>query len=247
MCTLSWLPLPGGYAVAMNRDERPTRAPALPPAVATPSGIPALIPIDGEAGGSWISVNSLGHTLALLNRFEDSPLDPGGVFVSRGLLLTELAGHPGPQMVDRALAGMPLVSYRPFTLASISPASDPWLFEWNGRALERARVNEPGMLRTSSGRDQAGAERVRGALFREAKASPRGLTKEALFGLHRSHRPERGPLSICMHREEANTVSCSLITVSNSDVLFSYVDGPPGEVSGFSSYSLPRLHPESVP
>lgn len=247
MCTLSWLPLPGGYAVAMNRDERPTRAPALPPTLAAPSGVPALFPIDGEAGGSWISVNSLGHTLALLNRFEDSPLDPGGAFVSRGLLLTELAGHSGSEMVERALAGMPLVSYRPFTLASISPASDPWLFEWNGRVLERARADQPGMLRTSSGRDQAGAERVRGALFREAAASRQGLTKEVLFALHRSHRPVCSALSICMHREEANTVSCSLITVSESKVLFSYVNGPPGEVSEASTYSLPRLQTEGVP
>ena len=239
MCTLSWLPLPGGYALAMNRDERPTRAPALPPAAA-PSGVPALIPIDGEAGGSWISVNCFGHSLALLNRFEDSPLDPGGPFVSRGLLLTELAKHSGPKMVDRALAGMPLVTYRPFTLASISTACDPWLFEWNGRTLERARVNQPGMLRTSSGRDQAGAERVRGALFREAAASPKGLTSAALFALHRSHRPEPGPLSICMHREEANTVSCSLITVSENEVLFSYVNGPPGESTDLSNHSLPR-------
>jgi len=231
----------------MNRDERPTRAPALPPAVLAPSGVQALIPVDGEAGGSWISVNSLGHSLALLNRFEDSPLDPTGPFVSRGLLLTDLAGSSGPEAVDRALIGVPLMSYRPFTLASLAPETNPWLFEWNGRVLERARVAQPGMVRTSSGRDQAGAERVRGALFREAAASPRGLTREVLFALHRSHRPESGPLSICMHREEASTVSCSLITVTESDVLFSYVNGPPGESTDVSNYSLPRRHPMSVP
>ena len=241
MCTLSWLPLPRGYAMAMNRDERRTRAPARPPAPVAPDGVAALIPIDGEAGGSWISVNCLGHALALLNRWEESPLDPSGVFVSRGLLLTGLAGLTGPAEVDRALVASPLVSYRPFTLVSLAPETDPWLFEWNGRALERARVTRPGMVRTSSGRDQVGAERVRGALFREAASSARGLTREALFALHRSHLPEKGPLSVCMHREEASTVSCSLITVSASEVLFSYVNGPPGETEETSNYSLTRL------
>lgn len=226
--------------MAMNRDERRTRAPALLPAAVAPSGVAALIPIDGDAGGSWISVNCLGHALALLNRWDESPFDPSGVFVSRGLLLTGLAALGGPEEVDRALVGSPLVSYRPFTLASLAPETNPWLFEWNGRVLERARVTQPGMVRTSSGRDQAGAERVRGALFREAAASAKGLTKEVLFALHRSHRPEKGPLSICMHREEASTVSCSLITVSASEVLFSYVDGPPGETKGASHHSLAR-------
>ena len=240
MCTVSWLPLPGGYAIAMNRDERRTRAPALPPAPASPSGVPALIPVDGEAGGSWISVNRLGHSLALLNRYEESPLDPGGAFISRGLLLTELAGTAGPEALDAALIGMPLVSYRPFTLASFAPGIDPWLFEWNGRALERARVVQPGMVRTSSGRDQEGAERVRGGLFREAANAAKGLSKEALAALHRSHRPEKGPLSICMHREEASTVSCSLITVTEIDVLFGYIAGPPCETTGMASYTLPR-------
>ena len=247
MCTLSWLPTPGGYVIAMNRDERPTRAPALAPVVAAPSGVPALFPIDGEAGGSWISVNALGHSLALLNRFEDSPLDPGGSFVSRGLLLTELAGHSGPEAIDQAMIGLSLVSYRAFTLASIAPASDPWLFEWNGRVLERTRVSQPGMVRTSSGRDQAGAERVRGALFREAAATSNGLTSDVLLALHRSHRPERGPLSICMHREEASTVSCSIITVSESKVLFSYVNGPPGETADATSHSIPRVGANKLP
>ena len=130
----------------MNRDERPTRLAALPPVTSAPSGVPALIPIDGEAGGSWISVNALGHSLALLNRFEDSPLDPGGALISRGLLLTGLAGLSGPEAVNQALTGLPLPSYRPFTLASVAPGITPWLFEWNGRALERAlqRLRENG-------------------------------------------------------------------------------------------------------
>jgi hypothetical protein len=200
-----------------------------------------LIPIDGEAGGSWISVNSLGHSLALLNRYEDSPLDPSGMFISRGLLLTELAGSSGPDTIDRALIDMPLMSYRPFTLASLAPATDPWLFDWNGRTLERARVTQPGLVRTSSGRDQAGAERVRGALFREAVASQKGRTREALVALHRSHRPEKGPLSICMHREEASTVSCSLITVSASEVSFSYINGPPCECTEILNQAIPRV------
>ena len=74
MCTVSWTPLDGGYALAMNRDERRTRAPATPPERRELDGVPVLLPRDGEAGGTWIAVNALGHTLALLNRWDDSPV-----------------------------------------------------------------------------------------------------------------------------------------------------------------------------
>ena len=251
MCTVSWTPQDGGYALAMNRDERRTRAPATPPERRELGGVPVLLPRDGEAGGTWIAVNAFGHTVALLNRWDDSPVGDGasrevsppgpGPFVSRGLLVLELASTPHHRAVDVALTQMPLVSYRPFTLVSLSPGRIPWLFEWDGHALERAGVATPGLVRASSGSDQAAAERERGALFREEASRPGGLTAEVLYALHRTHRPEKGPLSICMHREEAVTVSLSLITVIPSLVRFRYVDGSPCEAGPSTEITLSRL------
>ena len=239
VCTLSWIPLRDGYAVAMNRDERRTRAPALPPARVDAGGVPVLMPIDGDAGGTWISVNDRGHTLALLNRWDESPHDPGTPLVSRGLLVRDLAGLPGGDAVRTALAGLPLSRYRPFTLVSVALEERPLLFEWNGQELSHADVSEPGLVRTSSGSDQVGVERSRGALFRAAREAPAGLTPAVLAALHRSHLPEKGQLSICMHRDEAVTVSFSLITVFGSRVLFRYVAGSPGETEGFTDSYLP--------
>ena len=239
MCTLSWIPLPDGYAVAMNRDERRTRAPALPPGPVDAAGVPALMPVDGDAGGTWISVNHGAHTLALLNRWDESPHDTGAPLVSRGLLVRELAGLPGSSAVRTALSRLPLSRYRPFTLVSVAPTEPPVLFEWNGQQLSQGSVAEPGLVRTSSGSDQAGVERSRGVLFRAASQVPGGLTPELLVVLHRSHLPERGQLSICMHRDEALTVSFSLITVSGGQVLFRYVSGSPCETEGFSESFLP--------
>lgn len=229
MCTLSWVPRNGGYALAMNRDERRTRAPARPPVLEQLGGVPVLLPRDGDAGGTWIALNAWGHTLALLNRWDESPHDPPDGWVSRGLLVTRLAPLAGPDDVERALSGIALASYRPFTLASTAPGRSPRLFEWDGRELGQSETSAPGMVRTSSGADQEGAERVRGGLFREAGRQPGGLTSEVLLALHRSHLPEKGPLSICMHRQEAVTVSCSLITVSPRHLSFRYIDGSPCE------------------
>jgi len=247
VCTLSWIPLPDGYAMAMNRDERRTRALALPPVVMDAGGSPALMPVDGDAGGTWISVNDRGHALALLNRWEESPHDAGTPFVSRGLLVRDLAGLSGSGELRTALTGPLLSRYRPFTLVSIVPAAAPVLFEWNGLELGHGTADGPGLIRTSSGSDQVGVERSRGALFRAAREAPGGLTPPALARLHRSHQPEKGALSVCMHRDEATTVSFSLITVSGGTVLFRYVAGPPCETEGYLDASMPLYHPVPNP
>jgi hypothetical protein len=213
----------------MNRDERPTRARGLPPDRSVVRGVLALMPTDPDAGGTWVSVNRLGMSMALLNRYEESPQDPGGTFTSRGLLIREMAWVASPEEIEPELRSRPLESYRPFTLAGLARGGPPHLFDWDGHRLSRSVVADPGLVRASSGSNQVEAERVRGELFRTAAAEPGGLTPGVLERLHRSHLPVRGPISICMHREEALTVSLSLITVSENKISISYVDGPPGE------------------
>ncbi|HEV8148665.1 MAG TPA: NRDE family protein [Gemmatimonadales bacterium] len=240
MCTLSWVPLPGGYALAMNRDEQLTRSAGTPPALREVNRIPVICPTDAAAGGSWIAANALGHSLALLNRFEDTPHDPAGAFVSRGLLLLELAGAPGPDSIGAALAGRALRPYRPFTLASLVPGSRPRLYEWSGQELTSSEVGEPGLLRASSGTAQAAAARERAAVFAQAAAQHGGFTAELLGELHRSHLPVRGAVSICVHRDDAKTVSFSLITVALDAVSFRQLEGSPCRSERVSELCLPR-------
>jgi len=240
VCTLSWTPLPGGYALAMNRDERRTRAPGTPPAARTLRGTRILCPADGEAGGTWIAVNQHGLSVALLNRYDDTPHDPAAGSVSRGLLVLELASASQLAALEAALRGQPLRHYRPFTLACASPAAAPRLFEWDGQALLGCDSGGPGLLRASSGADQEGAERERGNLFRAAANRPGGLTPALLEALHRSHLPVRGALSVCMHRDDAVTVSSSLVTVTAAAVTLRQWEGSPCESKTRSELTLAR-------
>jgi hypothetical protein len=238
MCTLSWAPLHGGYALAMNRDERRTRSRARPPEAIRVRDIPVLMPTDPDGGGSWISVNARGVSLALLNRYEESPTDLSGPFTSRGLLVRDLAGSATQDDVRNELDRMALGSYRPFVLACLSIGGAPQIFEWDGVRLALSGVTQPGLVRASSGSDQVEAERARSALFRAAAEESGGLSPAQLERLHRSHLPRKGPLSICMHRDEAATVSLSLITAFPNKISIFYVDGPPGETSGGTEHSL---------
>ncbi len=213
----------------MNRDERRTRARGLPPDQTLVQNVAVLMPTDPDGGGTWVSVNRHGMSMALLNRYEESPQDPRGTFTSRGLLIREIAWVAGPSELEAALRSRPLASYRPFTLAGVASGGVPQLYDWDGRRLTHSVVAEPGLVRASSGSNQVEAEQVRGELFRAAGAEAGGLTAASLGRLHRSHLPQKGPLSICMHREEAKTVSLSLITVNEKQISIFYLDGSPGE------------------
>ncbi len=235
MCTLSWVPHDGGYTLAFNRDERKTRRPGLPPSFTVQKGVAVLMPHDPDGGGSWISANARGHTLALLNRYEDTPHDDGGEYLSRGGLVSSMASLAGAPEVEVALGELELAQYRPFTLVSVGRQQSPVLYQWNGQDLAVATVATPGLVRSSSGSHQGEAEQARAAVFLALGAQ---LNGSDLMPLHRSHIPNKGPLSICMHRHDAETVSLSYITVNLNNLLMRYVNGLPCESSDISERSL---------
>ena len=77
-----------------------------------------------------------------------------------------------------------------------------------------ATHRSPGLILTSSSVTEPEVVATRRAAFDALEA----VTEPALIGLHRSHLPERGRCSICMHREDAETQSFSLVNVA-ADVI----------------------------
>lgn len=226
MCTLSWLPSRHGYWLLFTRDERRTRGAAKSPAVTRIGGVRVLAPTDGDFGGTWIGANAFGVTAALLNRYDDTPIDPSAGSVSRGLLLQSLLSVPSARALLTVLAGRSLLPFKPFTIAVTDRQSTLHLLDWDGARLLTSTSAVPGLIRTSSGRDQREAERIRGdAFFRVTAGGP--VTIARLRQFHRSHLPDRGPFSVCMHREEAVTQSLTEIRLSRRRVTMRYLDGPP--------------------
>jgi hypothetical protein len=76
----------------------------------------------------------------------------------------------------------------------------------------------------SSGYDEPGAQAARSQVFRQALRQSSAGTLAWLRRLHRSHRPERGAYSICMHREDAATVSYTEIRSRPGRVEMEYAD-----------------------
>ncbi|MCG8461455.1 MAG: NRDE family protein, partial [Holophagales bacterium] len=188
-----------------------------------------LMPVDTDAGGTWISVNRHGLALALLNRYQDTPpphIDGGAgprPLRSRGLLVRELAGSGSAERVFEGLAAIEVARHAPFSLLVLEPSA-AWCVSWNGRQL--SAPERPVAPLASSGHDPLGVPEVRLGLWRQTFGNT-PPDRRSCLELHRGHRPERGAASPCMHRSDARTVSFTHVLVSRERVAMSYADGPP--------------------
>jgi hypothetical protein len=227
MCTVSWLRQAEGYVLLCNRDERHTRKPAGSPRVDEVRGVPFVAPVDGDHGGSWIGANQFGLTLCLLNRYGDSKPDRDRAYISRGLLLTNLLDCRRSQNVIDQLKQRELDRFQPFTMLALAVDAPAILINWTGLECAIQLDAEARMPLTSSSLRDPNIPALRRKLFAEMVAQPGDLDTELLHEFHRSHLPERGPSSVCMHRADAATVSLSIVTVTPRSVEFLYHPGPP--------------------
>lgn len=239
MCTVSWLPTSQGYELFFNRDEQRTRAVAWPPEIAIQSGVSTLMPRDPVGEGSWIAVNEFGMSLCLLNFYQGDV--PAGPLLSRGQLVREFSHLSDQRQVSDQLADTDLSRYAPFTLIALAtdsegkdakPRSNPAClcvigYQWNGHLLTTLRPESP--VTSSSvkfnevveSRFNAYAAKVQAAVNQMVASDPR--EQAGLFiDYHSSHEGEKNHRSVCMHRDDAKTVSFSHIRVDRHKIIFSY-------------------------
>jgi hypothetical protein len=244
MCTVTWIARAGGYEVFMNRDELHTRGEAFLPDEITSevrSPVRRIAPVDRDAGGSWIAVNEYGLSVCLLNHYpaESSEFSPeeDRAFESRGKLVLELSVARSSDEAARLLNRRDLARYRPFTLLLFDPEGPPRLRRWDGTG-EIVSSNGPAPPVSSSSYDSAAVVSARRETYQRivgGRPDPDRLTR-----YHRSHIPDRGPYSVCMHREDGGTKSLTRVVVTPTEVTTHYHAGPPCEVAAAVVRSLRR-------
>lgn len=239
MCTVTWLHRPDGYELCFNRDELKTRLIAHPPSIHHEDGLHYIAPIDADAGGTWIGVNQFGITVCLLNYYHaamNRQLSAAD-YTSRGLLVKSLLTHDTLSDIFARYSDAELRQFRPFKLLAIGPESAAQGLVWDGTSAEIARNPEPPLSSSSFLSEKVIEQRRR--RFGEIRASD-GNHPEALRNYHRSHIPEKGPFSVCMHREEAHTVSFSRVVVAAEHITFHYTPGAPCETSFLEPVRMAR-------
>ena len=224
MCTVSFLMRKSGYALAMNRDEKLSRAAGLPPSKKIINGRTVVSPSE-PGGGTWIALNEFGGTFALINWYciraqvKSKP-------VSRGVVVNTVGTAVTPDFAAAALAQLPLKQINPFRLIGFFPATHE-IIEWRWDLKKLVLKNHPWQTQQwiSSGFDEPIAQRIRSETFRRALKQKSAGSLNWLRRLHRSHAPEAGPFSICMHRADAATVSYTEISMVMRTATMRYFDG----------------------
>jgi hypothetical protein len=240
MCTLTFIPIPNpktrGFLLAMNRDDRYSRPPALAPAVYQCGGQQALYPFE-PGSGTWIAVNQAGLGLAIVNW----SLSLGDKVHSRGEIIPRLAACTSLEAVSRELSIMNLAGTLPFRLIAVS-ANEQEIREhlWNS-SVQQVELRPWKLTHWfSSGRGDDLAERSRRPICEAADADPSAGSIEWLRRLHRSHAPEQGAFSICVHREDAGTLSYTEVQCDAERVSMAYSPGYPCESTKITALELPR-------
>jgi hypothetical protein len=237
MCTATWLRDGPVFRLWFNRDESRGRPVADPPAVYEMDGLRFVAPRDAAKGGTWIAASDEGRVLALLNKSGGvRPAIPG----TRGRLIPRWIGAADSFDLLRAVAGEPFDDLPPFRLLAFgfdaTAEGRAVIFSWNGVDRERNPLESARGLVASSGLGDDTALAARSKVFRETTIP----TADSHRAFHRSHLPERGPFSPCMHHALARTVSHTEIEIGPDRVVMRYVDGPPGETEEMVEIQVPR-------
>lgn len=210
----------------MNRDEKLTRPTGRPPKMKTLNGRTVISPSE-PVGGTWIALNDCGATLALINWYSILAR-VGYQAVSRGVVVNSVSAATSPNLADASLAELMLHRINPFRLIGVFPVTREVVeWRWNLEKLVRKNHRWNTHQWISSGFDEPTAQRVRSKTFRRAARQHSVGSLDWLRRLHRSHSPQAGPFSTCMHREDAATVSFTEVTVSSRHLAMRHHAGAP--------------------
>jgi hypothetical protein len=226
MCTVTFIARKRGYCLGMNRDEKGTRPPGVPPRKKRLNGCTVLAPSE-PGGGTWISVNDRSVTFALINWYSISAR-AGGNAVSRGEVVSSVSVAGSSESAQSILFQLPLERINPFRLIAVFPTTNEIVeWRWNLKRLARRIHRWKTRQWISSGFDEPKAQCTRGNTFQKMRRQRSFGSSNWLRRLHRSHSPQAGPFSTCMHREDAATVSYTEITVSPRKTSMFHHSGAP--------------------
>jgi len=212
--------------VVFNRDERRHRLPGLPPRVVVTGHRRALMPIDADAGGSWIAVNDVGLVVALLNLTatsgEHMPERTAQVpRRSRGHIVPALAAGGTIDDARRIMDATDVAAYEPFRAVALH--RQHW-FEarWTGHRFQTQRgpIGRP-LIWTSSSLGDEIVSGPRQALFDRLFAD-RPLTADVQDAFHHHTWNDRPDVSVRMSREDASTVSITTIDLTATGARMDY-------------------------
>lgn len=243
MCSFSWRDFGDHIGIAFNRDETVLRAKALPPKLFGDTPHQFIMPIDPDAGGSWICLNQAGLVFALLNNYQGKVKPKTNQLNSRGEIIKSLAQCRTAEQAGLLMEQLDLTKFQPFSLLMIS-RQQRGMWEYDGLTSEIKRLALPQHYFSSAHPE---APRVLRERLSVAENWPI-QSEQDLLNLHRSHLPNNAQVtqedrtfSICMHFSKGHTQSLSYIKLSTEYAEFKYWNGQPCQTQDFTTTKIDLL------
>jgi uncharacterized protein with NRDE domain len=217
MCTVTVVPRETGIRVMSNRDERRTRPAAIPPRVHELGGRLAAFPVDPQGGGSWIGVNDADIAVALLNVHSAPRHCTEGPQRSRGLIVRELLGCGSMAHVVEAIASLEVEAFETFRLVIVHRSTVAVATHDGARTMTCRQISlDTPLLFTSSSLGDARVEAPRQRLFERMVVQGRAGWLDGQAQFHRHQWRSRPEISVRMEREDALTVSRTVVDVTRA-------------------------------
>lgn len=223
MCTVTVVPARGAIRLACNRDELRSRPAALPPRIVQFGPRRAILPVDPTSGGTWIAANDAGLALTLLNVSSgNGRAAPPAARRSRGNIIPALLHADTPLAAAFSALDLDPAQYAPFRLVLVNRREGVEVHSDGARIrlVWRTGLTRP-QLFTSSGLGDEAVEGPRRQLFGEFIGLP-GDRPAQQDAFHRHRWPDRPHLSVCMDRQDARTVSHTLVSLAPDRVTLRY-------------------------
>lgn len=244
MCTVTWWSAAEGYELYFSRDELKTRLPALPPEECRLDGVRYLSPRDGDAGGTWLTVNAFGLSVGLINQYPADAPAPPEPRVSRGILVREMASCRSVAELSDRLWRCDLKHYEPFQILGVEPDSTGSVHTWNGRFLAVTQDAHCHLPYTSSSYLSEEVAKHRRDKFARIIAEKGDMNPDDLLEFHRDHDAGAAAHSVFMQRDDAETVSFTQVVVSPEQITMAYAEKIPDEAA-FATPHMVTLKPNS--
>ncbi len=221
MCTVTYIPQPGGCLLTSNRDEKLSRGLALPPGIHHGSTGRSLFPTDPDAGGTWIVLQETGNAAVLLNGafVKHTPERP--YVKSRGVVLLELMDnqHPAASFLQYDLSGI-----EPFTMVLYTTTLQ--VCRWDGmtKFSTQLPVDQPHIWSSVTLYDPAVTQQ-REAWFKRFLQQYPQITQEDILQFHRFAGEGDPENDINMNRNGLlQTVSITSIQLQEDRSVMTYLD-----------------------
>ena len=256
MCTVLFIPQRDKIFFASLRDENPQRPKALLPNIQLCSNSKEnvnldaaeliLSPSDALAGGTWVGVNNLGHTIILLNGGFKNHIRQSKYRHSRGMIVTNLLSTPRP---IESFEQMDLHDIEPFTLVVwVNQSLNQLVWDGLDKTIQSLPIDKS-YIWSSSTLYRPEVKEHRKALFDNWMKAEKNITEYALLDFFKSYTDSHNGF-IMNRSEQIKTLSFTFIeldAMNNAKMQYCELENPvvSFELSAINVQSMRRLIAQS--